>query len=925
MATRTGGTAGTRLLGRNKERTLLDAAIAAIQSGQSRVLLLRGEAGVGKTALLEYLIRSASGLRVLRAVGVESEMELAYAGLHQLCAPMLDRVDRLPAPQRDALRIVFQAADGAPPDVFLVGLAVLSLIAEVAEEQPLLCVVDDAQWLDRASARTLTFVGRRLLADPVGLVIAAREPSEDLKGLPELEVRGLSNGDARALLASAVRFRLDEGIRDQIVAETQGNPLALLELPRGLSPTQLAGGFGILPGPGVPGRIEQSFERRIATLPEDTRSLLLIAAAEPVGDPLLLWRAADRRGLGLVPFGSVETDELLSIDARVTFRHPLVRSAVYRTAQPEDRRAAHLALAEVTDPDQDPDRRAWHLAAATAAPDEDVAAELERSAGRAQSRGGIAAAAAFLEQSVRLSGDSARRTDRALAAAEASLNGGAFHEALSMLAVAREGPLDELQRGRLDLLQAAAAHAQHRGSDAPPLLLRAAKTLQPLDLKLARDTYLDAWCAALFAGELAREGNLYELSRVARGVPASSEPPRSSELLLDGLTLLLTEGRRAATPVLQEATIAFAGDGASIEEVLRWGWLATVAAVAIWDYETCVAAAGRAVQAARDTGALTVLAVALNILAQAVTMSGDFEKAAQLISEANVVTEATGTPVAPYGEIFITAFRGGEAELSTLIDATVADAEAAGQGTYVQYTRWAPSVILNGFGRHEEAVRPAQEAAEDTPELVVAGWSLCELVEAAARSGEVELAESALARIAERNEVVSTDWGLGLEARGRALLSEDETADGLYREAIERLGRTPLRPELARAHLLYGEWLRRHGQRADAQAQLRTAYELCADIGMEAFAERARVELAATGEKVRKRTDATRGDLTPQERQIAELARSGLSNSEIGARLFLSPRTVEWHLHHVFTKLGIGSRRGLREALGSPGANQTPP
>jgi DNA-binding CsgD family transcriptional regulator/tetratricopeptide (TPR) repeat protein len=915
MVSRTEGTAAARLLGRDAERTLLDGALTAIENGHSRVLLLRGEAGVGKTALLEYLIGSASRLRVLRAVGVESEMELAYTHLHQLCAPMFDRIDRLPTPQGDALRIVFQGAEGAPPDLFLVGLAVLSLIAETAEEQPLLCVVDDAQWLDRASARTLTFVGRRLLADPVGLVIAAREPSEDLMGLPELKVGGLSNGDARALLGSAVGFRLDEAIRDQIVAETQGNPLALLELPRGLSPMELAGGFGILPGHGVPGRIEQSFERRIAKLPEETRSLLLIASAEPVGDPLLLWRAADQRGLGLVPFGSVETDELLSIDARVTFRHPLVRSAVYRTARPEDRRAAHLALAEVTDRDQDPDRRAWHLAAAAAAPDEEVAAELERSAGRAQLRGGLVAAAAFLERSVTLSIDPARRADRALAAAEASLNGGAFQAALAVLAVARDGPLDELQRGRLELLQAAAAHAQHRGSDAPPLLLRAAKTLQPLDLKLARDTYLDAWCAALFAGELATEGNLYQLSREVRGVPAASEPPRPSELLLDGLALLLTEGRAAATAGLQEATIAFAGDRASTEEVLRWGWLATVAAVAIWDHETCVAAAARAVQVARDTGALTVLAVALNILAQAVTMSGDFGRAAQLISEAETVTEATGTPVAPYGKIFLTAHRGDEADLSALIDATVAEAQAAGQGTYVQFTRWGPSVVLNGLGRHEEAVRPARDAADDTPELVVAGWALCELVEAAARSGDVELAESALARIAERNEVVSTDWGLGLEARGRALLTEDETADGLYREAIERLGRTPLRPELARAHLLYGEWLRREGRSADAQLQLRTAYELCADIGMEAFAERARVELASTGERVPRRTDPGRHDLTPHELQIAELARSGLSNPEIGARLFLSPRTVEWHLHHVFTKLGIGSRRDLVTAL----------
>jgi DNA-binding CsgD family transcriptional regulator len=629
-------------------------------------------------------------------------------------------------------------------------------------------------------------------------------------------------------------------------------------------------------------------------------------------------------GIGLAAAHGAEARGLLEISERVTFRHPLVRSAVYRSATQPDRRAVHLVLAKATVRELDPDRRAWHLAAATSGPDEDVAIELERSAGRAQARGGLAAAAAFLRRAVALTQDPARRAERALAAAQASLDAGAFDAALALLATAEVGPLNALQLARLDLLRAQLAFTHSRGSDAPPLLLRAAKTLQQLDPRLARETYLDAWSAALFAGRFAGAGGLDEVSREARSAPPAEEPARACDQLLDGYALLLTDGRVAATPLLQQAVRAFAGERASAEEVLRWGWLATVAAVIVWDYESCVKIASRGVQLARDSGALTVLAVALNIMAQAIALGGDYARAAQLISEADAVTEATGTPVLRYADIYLSAYRGRERDIAKLVDATVPTATAGGQGNAVQFVSLATAVVANAGGRYREALAPAQDASDDMPHLVVSMWALIELVEAAARSGETELAWSAVDRLAERNDVGANDWSRGVEARSRALVNEGVVADELYREAIDRLSRTRLRPELARAHLLYGEWLRREGRRVDAREQLRTAHGMLVAIGMDAFAERARKKLLATGEKARKRTVETRDDLTAQERQIAEFARDGMSNPEIGARLVLSPRTVEWHLRNVFIKLGIHHRHELATALPVPGAELAP-
>jgi len=903
------------LLDRQRERAVLDRLLGDLRSGRGRALVVRGEAGVGKSALLEYVTGAATGMRVARTAGVESEMELAFAGLHLLCAPLLDRLEGLPGPQRDALGIAFGLREGDAPDRFLIGLAVLTLLAEVAEEQPLLCVVDDAQWLDQASAQVLLFAARRLLAEPVGLVFAARDPGEQFRGLADLEVRGLPDQDARTLLRSVVRFRLDERIRDRILAETNGNPLALLELPRGLGPAQLAGGFGLIEAQAIPARIEQGFRRRLEALPADTRSLMLVAAAEPTGDSMVVWRAAERLGIPASAGAAAQADGLLEIRTWVRFRHPLVRSAVYSAAAAAERRAAHQALAEVTDRDGNPDRRAWHLAAAAAGPNEEVAAELERSAGRAQARGGMAAAAAFLQRAAEFTGEPVLRGARALAAAQTSLQAGALDAAAELLAMAVAGPLDELQQACAALLRGQIAFASGGGSDAPALLVKAAKQLEPLDAALARQTYLDAWLAAMFAGRFAGAGDLHEVSQAARSAPPPAGAPSPSDLLLDGLAVLVTEGRAAAAPLLRRAARVFAEEEISMAERLRWGFLAVVAAIMVWDEQHWHTIEVRQLRSCREAGLLAQLVIYVNSTAILMAWCGDFAAAASLVAEAEAIAAATGTRFAPFAALWLAGFRGAEAEATPLIEAVITDSRATGQGLAIQESQRFSAVLNNGLGRYAPAAAQAQQASEQAPELFTSMWALPELIEAASRTGQTQLGADALDRLAEATSVAQTDWAQGIYARSRALLSDGEDAEGWYRQAVDRLSRTPLRPELARAHLLYGEWLRREGRRAEARTQLRTAHGMFDAIGMGAFAERAGRELAAGGETVRRRAAETHDQLTPQEAQIAQLARAGMSNPEIAAQLFLSVRTVEWHLRKVFTKLEISSRLQLQRAL----------
>jgi DNA-binding CsgD family transcriptional regulator len=895
-----------------------------VQRGRSAALVMRGEAGVGKTALLDYLVESATDLRVVRAVGVEPEMELAFAALHQLCAPMLDYLERLPVPQRDTLQVAFGLRAGPAPDRFLIGLTVLSLLSEVAAERPLVCVIDDAQWLDQASAQALAFAARRLQAESAVVVFATREPGAELRGLPELEVHGLPESDARELLGSAIRWPLDERVRDRIVAETQGNPLALLELPRGLSAAELAGGFGLPVARPVAGRIEESFLRRVDALPAQTRLLLTVAAAEPAGDASLVWRAAGRLGIPVQAAAPAAAAGLLQIGGRVRFRHPLVRSAVYRSASVQDRQDVHRALAEVIDPSVDPDRRAWHRAQAASGPDEDVAAELERAASRAQARGGLAAAAAFLERAAGLTADPVRRAERALAAAAAKVQAGAFDAALGMLAMAESGPLSESQRARVSLLRAQFAFVSNRGSDAAPLLLEAARRLERIDIGLARATYLDTINAAMFAGHLAGPGaGVLEVSRAAGAAPAAPDPSRAPDLLLDGLAANFTDGYTAGLPALRGALAAF-GRQMSAPEERRWLWLACVAALHLWDDGTWDALSRRHVELAREIGALGELPLALSSRVFSLLFAGELATAATLTEELAAATEATGSTMAPYAALGLAAMRGQETEAFALIQGTGQDVALRGEGVGVTLTRWASAVLHNAVGRYDQALTAAEQGSEYPNELGLAAWSMVELIEAAARAGQPERAAGPLKFLSEITSAAGTDWALGVQARSRALLSEDDSAERLYLEAIERLSRTRVRMELARAHLVYGEWLRRENHRVNAREHLRTAHTILVAAGAEAFAERARRELAATGETIQRRPVGRPSELTPQEEQIAWRALDGQTNSQIGAELFLSPRTVEWHMRKVFTKLGITSRRQLRAALPDTGRAALP-
>ncbi len=900
------------------------------RGGASAVLVIEGEAGVGKTALLRYAARQAAGFRLVQIPGVESEMELAYAGLHQLCGPMLSQLDALPEPQQNALSVAFGLASGDPPDRFLVAVAVLSLLSAAAEDRPLLLCVDDLQWLDDASVQVLGFVARRLLAERVAIVFTVRGRGEErgLADLQQIRLEGLEREDARSLLESVLAGPLDPGVRERIITETRGNPLALLELARGSTPAELAGGFGTPHAVPLSESIEESFRRRLEALPAQTRRLVVLAAADPVGEPTLVWRGAQQLGIPPEAAGPAAELGLLEFGAQVRFRHPLVRSAAYRSASIEERRAVHGALAQATDPGVDPDRRAWHLAQATLGPDEQVATELERCANRAQARGGLAAAAAFLERATLLTPERSRRAARQLAAAGASRDAGALDAAAALVASVETDELDELGRGRFGMLQGQIAFDQRRGRNASRRLAEAAQRLESVDIDLARKTHVEAMGAAMWVGDRDGPGGTCTVARAAQLAPRPPGPPTAIDLLLDGFALLLADSFRAAAPSLSRALELVLAEQAPTDDRGHWLWL-TVAGSAVtvpqelWDAEAWHALAARREQFARDTGALMQLQFAVHMLAWSHVLAGDLNKATMLIEEDRAIAAATGNATVSFSEILVAAWRGDEQRATDLIETTARGARARGLGRVVNFTAYASSVLNNGLGQHVEA-REVARSAFAADHAGYGPFVVPELAEAAARTGDTALLGSLLEWLTERTRATPSDWSVGIEARIRALISDGADADDLHRRSLELLGRTRLRAELARGHLLYGEWLRRRHRRVDAREQLGTAHEMLEAMGIEAFAQRAGRELLATGATARKRTIDTRDQLTAQERQIAALARDGLSNPEIGARLFLSPRTVEWHLRKVFGKLGISSRRELGRALPRPDSEPAP-
>ncbi len=911
------GTVSGALLGRRREQELLDRLVSEVSAGQSRVLVLRGPAGVGKTALLDSLVDGLAGWQVVTAAGVESEMQLAHSGLHQLCAPLLDHLDQLPPPQRDALRVVFGISRGPAPDRFLVALATLSLVAAAADAQPLACIVDDAQWLDAASAQILGFVGRRLLAERVALVCAARTGSGDdvLPGLPTLTVDGLAHPVARALLLGSIPGPLDPAVTDRIVAESRGNPLALLELPRTWTAETLAGGYGLPDDAVVTSTIEDSYAHRLGRLPADTRLLVLTAAAEPLGDVGLLRGAAERLGVDLSAAAPAVDAGLLQVGGRVRFAHPLVRSAAYCAAPVDARRRVHAALAEATDGRTDPDRRAWHRACAAAGADEAVAAELTRSAGRAQARGGLAAAAAFLRRATELTPEPGARAQRALQAAEAALQAGAFETARALLVVAREGPGDDRRCARIDLLEAQLPLVSRRGNDAAPLLLSAARRLEQVDPALARRTYLDAFSAAQFAARLNDGVVVEDLARAARSALAAAPAPlQAGDLLLDAFAALV-EDRTAAVPVGRRALAALVGDPAATSEGVRLLWQGSVLALELWHEDDAYALSERHLQVVRRAGALSELPLALSSFIPVLVFCGEIPAASALVHELASLQAAAGAPGTAYGALTHSAWRGRVQETMALADVKTREARARQEGIGIAVCEYARAVLCNSLGRYEEALVAARTACAEPHELVVHNWALGELVEAAARAGRTDLAVLASDRLTARAAASGTPWALGLAARARALVSEGTAAEEAFVEAVDHLGRSRARADLARAHLLHGEWLRRADRRTAARGQLGTAYEMSTGMGLDGFAERSRRELMMTGATVRARTPDPRDELTSQELHIARLARDGLSNPEIGGQLFLSARTVEWHLRKVFSKLGISSRRELAHAL----------
>ncbi|MEW5807968.1 MAG: AAA family ATPase [Actinomycetota bacterium] len=909
---------GGALVGRLEEQQQLAQLCARCRAGESGVLVVYGEAGIGKSALLRDALRHLDGVRVLRLSGAESEMELAYAGVQQVCSPISAGIDQLPDPQRDALQVALGLRDGDAPDPLMVSLAVLTLLGDAGVECPSAVIVDDAQWVDRASLQALTFAARRLLADAVVMLFATRMPDAptELTGLPALHLEGLSRGHARALLSELLPGQLDDSMRENILAESEGNPLALTEFSHSMRPAELAGGYGLVAATPVAQRIENEYSQRIRDLPPATRTLLLLAASEPTGNPVWLSAAAAQLGVDHDAVVPAEDSSLIMATSRIRFRHPLVRSAVYRGASLPERRRAHAALADVITDPAAAEHRAWHRAHAATGADEAVAVELVGSADRARRRGGAAAAAAFLAYAVDLTPLPTRRAERALEAASATLDAGDPEGATRLLAGVRD--TGDLLEARVDLLRAKIAFAVQRGRDAPPLLLAAAEKLRRLDATLARATYLDALVAAMIVGRLAADdrSSAAAIAAAAQHAPPAVGPRTSLDLFLEGIVLRLTEGHAAGAPVMARAIELYLAEDAAGTADPRSHDITLRVLLDLFDQETYSWLNARQVELLRAAGELTILPAALTTYAGERVTAGDFAYAAELLEQSDAISAATGAPPHRSIQTYLAACRGQEELGRELARSTIEDATARGEGSEITVVLFALAILHNGLGQYDEALA-ACESALRYDDVGMYGHVLTEMVEAAVRSGRADLARDAAVQVIDRAEASGTTTSRGYAARARALTSVSPAAEDHYRTAITELDRSPLTVMAARTHLVFGEWLRRCNRRADARNELRVAYERFRLMGADGFAERSRRELRAAGESFSKEAvGGSTTSLTKQESYIARLAGEGYSNSEIASHLFISPRTVEWHLSRVFVKLGVTSRRELRRSRG---------
>ena len=913
------------LLGRSQERHRLANMLHSAQAGRGTALLIQGEAGIGKSALLDDLAANAGDVCVCRVAGVESEMELPFAALQHLCEPLLGHVVDLPILHRSTLEKVFGLTTGSPPDLFLVGMAVLDLIAAGTRSQTMLWLVDDAQWLDQASRQTVGFVCRRLRGERLAAVVAVRDTkgARDLTGLPQLRLQGLTRQDAGRLFDSVVTGPTDALVRDRIIAETRGNPLALLELPRSWTTAELVEGFS--ESERVPGdlQLERAFAKRLGDLPVDTRRLLTLAAAEPKGDPALLWSAAKAIGLDWRAAGAAEAQGLVEFNQHVHFRHPLVRAAAYRTAPLQERLAAHVALAAATDPVDDPDRRAWHRASSTVAQDEHIALELEQSAERARARGGLVAAAAMLERAAALTPDPRLRDERTLAAARAQRAAGALASALRLLDTLDRAPRSGLRAAYVERLRGKIAFDQKRGVEAAELLLSAAGRLGPLDLSMARETHFEALAAAVWAAPQCSNDLVRKAAAAALELPTGDDGGSTSDLLMRALATRITEGYAAAAPLLQgslEAARAHHSAAADLDDLLWMAGnrMAAMLAAESWDFETSRLLAQRQVSATREAGALVQLQFALNFLANNFVLAGDVHAAEAVVDEERWLATITGVPPVAYGGMLVEAYREDPSISAPTVQGALAAATKAGEARAMAFLHYVNAVLGNGLGRHKDALLSARRVIEgDT--LGYQSFAIGELAEAAFQVGDRDQLREAVTWMGVRVEATPTSWALGMWARVQAFSEHSTAAEALYVQALEHFADTPLRIEVARSHLLLGEWLHREGMKERAGEHLRQALDAFREMSLGVFAKRALKGLIATQKR---RTHALVDDpgvhLTHKELEITELARHGLSNREIGDRLYLSHRTVEWHLGNVFAKVGVASRRQLRDANLAP-------